>query len=70
MLTCTYCVIDVSNDSLSFGTGVKKVRNQVIREQVTWIFNQWRGGCTLDEVLKSLKLRRALPLPGTGNICL
>ena len=56
MLTYTYCGMIVRNDRLSFGTGIKKVRNQVIREQVTWIFSQSRGGCTLDEVLKVLKI--------------
>ena len=56
MLTYTYCGMGISDERLSFGTGIKKARNQVIREQVGWLFSQYQGGCTLDEVFKALKI--------------
>lgn len=39
MLIYTYCRMDVSNERLSLGTGIKKARDQVIKEQLTWIFS-------------------------------
>lgn len=56
MLTYTYCGMEINDEMLSFGTGIKKARIQVIREQVTWLFSQYQGGCTLDEVFKALKI--------------
>lgn len=56
MLTYTYCEMEVSNETLSFGARIKTTRNQLTKERVTWIFSQSLKGSTLDEVLNALKI--------------
>lgn len=56
MVTYLYCELDVQGKSLGFSKGLKRVRTEVKKLEISWIYSQSQKGVSLDRILKHLKI--------------
>jgi len=56
MLTYFYCGLEVSNEVLTIGSGIKLARANVEKDKVLWIHTQSLKGKSIDEICKALKI--------------
>lgn len=52
MLTYIYCELEVQGGTLAFAKGLRKVRNEVKKLEVTWVYNQAILGIKLQDIFK------------------
>jgi hypothetical protein len=56
MLTYLYCELEVQGDSLGFGNGLKKARQEIKSLEISWIYRKAQEGIPLVDILKIKKI--------------
>lgn len=56
MLTYIYCGIEAKENTVNFNKGLKIARNEVKRNQITWIYQQAQNDISIDKIFKTLKI--------------
>ncbi|QUH19301.1 hypothetical protein [Alkaliphilus sp. B6464] len=56
MLTYFYCGLEVSNEILTIGSGIKLARANVEKYKILWIHTQTIKDKSIDEIYKVLKI--------------